>query len=289
MGCFLQCFGLSKKRKRRKTPYKLLAAADQKHGNYEALDCYVTVNRAIKENPINPVSDIRDEFKEKTGGKSRKKKVTFNLNVQIYEPNPTAYQILDSGEEEDENEESNGDESATSAIQYPSNHRYYNCKDDYDEEDVESDISYDDDEFDEDDDWDDEIEVDDENTRKKEISDNFCSPEAEESKWIPLTSNDNELKPIGTSLSGQYMLSVLHPVENLTQWKAIKAKVAATSKHRRKENVPLLPEPDLKLSPFGLEPVQSRPLLPEIAVDASLSNWLISSNSYGSATAIHCQ
>ncbi|KAF7837433.1 protein PFC0760c isoform X2 [Senna tora] len=88
------------------------------------------------------------------------------------------------------------------------------------------------------------------------------------------------------------MHSVLSPVENLTQWKAIKAKVA-TSKHRRKENVPLehktsmtlISEPGFNLLESNV--LQSKPLLTEIAVDASLSNWLISP--IVSKTTIHCQ
>ncbi|KAI4345872.1 hypothetical protein L6164_012960 [Bauhinia variegata] len=277
MGCFFQCFGLSKKRKRRKTLYRVLAAAaDQKHGNYQTLDSSLTVNLAVKENAIVPFSDIRDECKEKTSVKSKKKKVSFNLNVQIYQPHPNAYKILDSDDDEEDGEKENGYESATSTMQYPSNHRYYNCKDGYDEEEEESHLFYDDDD---DDDWDDgnaeddEIEIGDQNTRRKEICDKSCSSMAED------RSQDRS----------QYMDSVLRPVENLTQWKAMKAKVAAKSKHKRKENVSseqktsthLLSEPYSNLSPFSLE---SKPLLPEIAVNASFSNWLISP-----AAAIQCQ
>ncbi|KAL2325067.1 hypothetical protein Fmac_024125 [Flemingia macrophylla] len=117
---------------------------------------------------------------------------------------------------------------------------------------------------------------------------------------MSLASTNAELK---ANLSGRDrstgMHSVLSPVENLTQWKAIKTKVASSSKHRRKENVPskqhtslpLVSEASLNFSPCSLESnaLQSKPLLPETAVDASLSNWLISPNYPVSSTTIHCQ
>ncbi|QHN93717.1 uncharacterized protein DS421_17g595040 [Arachis hypogaea] len=64
------------------------------------------------------------------------------------------------------------------------------------------------------------------------------------------------------------MHSVLSPVENLTQWKAIKAKVPS-SKHRRKENVSSIPstttEARSNFSPcFSMKSsvLRSKPLLP---------------------------
>ncbi|TKY51836.1 hypothetical protein E2542_SST23355 [Spatholobus suberectus] len=311
MGCFMACFGLSNKRKRRKTLYKVLAG-HQTYGNYEVL--------AITEKSIIPDSDFRGkgEVKEQNSVKSKKKKVTFNLNVQVYEPNPTAYQVL-KNEEEEENKNNTAEPEGSSAlpVRYPTNHRYYNCRDGYDEEgeiaceDSDIDDYDDDDEFDDDEyDWDDggsdeslendEDEVYDENTKQKES----CYPSVAEDKiknQMPLTPNDAELK---SNLNGRDrsmdMHSVLSPVENLTQWKAIKTKVASSSKHRRKENVPskqhtsmpLVSEASLNFSPCSLESnaLQTKPLLPEIAVDASLSNWLVSPSNYQvSSTTIHCQ
>ncbi|CAJ1976528.1 unnamed protein product [Sphenostylis stenocarpa] len=315
MGCFMACFGLSNKRKRRKTLYKVLAG-HQKYGNYEVL--------AITEKTIIPDSDFRgrDEVKEQNSNKSRKKKVTFNLNVQVYEPNPTAYQALNNEEEEDNDNTAEPESSAALPVRYPTNHRYYNCGDGHGEEDEvayeDSDIDdyYDDDEFDDDDDdeydWDnggsdgnlenDEGEVYDENPKQKELSESCYRSLAEDKvkNQMPVYPNHAELK---SNLSGRDrsmdMHSVLCPVENLTQWKAIKTKVAASSKHRRKENVPskqqtsmpLVSDASLNFSPCSLESnaLQSKPLLPEIAVDASLSNWLGSPNYRVSSTTIHCQ
>jgi hypothetical protein len=238
--------------------------------------------------------------------KKKKKKVSFNLNVQIFEPNPSSYQVLDN--EEDENKDSIlGEGSAASTIPYPSNHRYHNCSYyDHDEDDdiayEESDIDdeFDDDEFDEGYGWDDDCsdeslenygdgEVCDENSKQKEDG---------MKNQMLLSADDTELKSnlIGRERSVN-MNSVLSPVENLTQWKAMKTKVTS-SNQRRKENVPseettsmpLVSETGSKFSTCVLESndLQSKPLLKEIAVDASLSNWLVSP-SYNVSNTIRCQ
>ncbi|KAL5068296.1 hypothetical protein RYX36_019183 [Vicia faba] len=281
MGCFLQCFGLSTKRKRRKTLYKVLAREDQKYGNYEVL--------AITEKAIIPYSESRgrDQEKEKSGVKAKKKKVSFNLNLQIYEANPSSYQVLEN-EEEENKEAILGDGSEVLMIRYPSNHRYYNCGYDQDEEDEmvyeESDI---DDEFDEEFDWDDEGYESCEDYRVDEV----CDENGMKNQKV-ISSKDAEVK---SNLNGRErsisMNSVLLPVENLTQWKAIKAKVIS-SKNRRKENVPSEEDTSMLplVSPCILEStdLQSKPLLKEIAVDASLSNWLVSPN-YNVSSTIRCQ
>lgn len=298
MGCFLQCFGLTSKRKRRKTLYKVLAGENQKYGNYQVL-------ATVTEKSIVPYSKIRggDQEKEKSGVKSKKKKkVSFNLNVEMYEANPGSYQVLDDDEEDENKEtavESEREGSVVSMIRYPSNHRYYNCSYDNEEEDEivyeESDIDeFDDDEFDEGYDWDDESL---ENYGDAEVCDE--NSEQKEDAMKNQKSNDAKLKSnLSEPERSINMNSVLHPVENLTQWKAIKAKVAS-SKQTRKENVPseqktsMLPvvlESSSKFSPCVLESnaIQSKPLLQEIAVDASLSNWLVSP-SYNVSTTIRCQ
>lgn len=252
--------------------------------------------------------------------KSRKKKVTFNLNVQIYEPNPNSYEVLEN--EEDENKDNTlelegkslsssvfGEGSASSTIRYPSNHRYYNCS--YDHDGDEDEIAYEEsdiDEFDDGYDWDDDEDdggsdeslenYRDENTKQKGLP-NLCYPFVDEDGMKNQKSfdlNDAELK--SNSSGRDRSMSVLSPVENLSQWKAIKAKVTS-SKHRRKENVPseqstsMLPLVTGASSKFlhcDLESnaLQSKPLLQEVAVDASLSNWLISP-SYNVSTTIRCQ
>jgi hypothetical protein len=233
--------------------------------------------------------------------KKKKKKVSFNLNVQIFEPNPSSYQVLDN--EEDENKDSIlGEGSAASTIPYPSNHRYHNCS--YYDHDEDDDIAYEesdiDDEFDEGYGWDDDCSDESlENYEDGEVCDENSEHKEDGMKnEKPLSADDTELK---SKLSGRErsvnMNSVLSPVENLTQWKAMKTKVTS-SNQRRKENVPseettsmpLVSETGSKFSTCVLESndLQSKPLLKEIAVDASLSNWLVSP-SYNVSNTIRCQ
>ncbi|KAF8394240.1 hypothetical protein HHK36_020447 [Tetracentron sinense] len=115
--------------------------------------------------------------------------------------------------------------------------------------------------------------------------------EKEVNSSVPLPgSSDWELKKLGSNWNARdrskYVHSVLNPVENLTQWKTLKARATPPLKHQ-KENLNIEQEtqrsftlePGLNLSPFNSKPYlgHSKPPNQEIAVDASLSNWLISS------------
>lgn len=239
----------------------------------------------------------RDQEKEESGVKAKKKKVSFNLNLQIYEANPSSYQVLENEEDNKETAVESegrvlGDRSEALVIRYPSNHRYHNCSYDQDEEDEivcdESDI---DDEFDEEYDWDDD---DDDGGYEscEDYGDDEVCDENNMKNQKALSSIDAEVKLNSSGRERSInMNSVLLPVENLTQWKAIKAKIVS-SKNRRKENVPS-EENTSKLplvSPCILESndLQSKPLLKEIAVDASLSNWLVSPK-YNVSSTIRCQ
>ncbi|KAK3187667.1 hypothetical protein Dsin_027228 [Dipteronia sinensis] len=310
MGCFLGCFGFSTKRKRRKSANRILPGYPR-HGSYKPLDSSVSIILDIKENPISSDSELR-LLKERSSIKIRKK-VSFNLNVQTYEPLSKEETSYHSDEEEES--EKNGADAAKASVSavsgsdssvskmgsFPSNYRYQNCIDSYDDEgdmaDIESDLDYDDDEDDEDEDeeyysgneFDDEI-------RQKEFLEQLNSQSMAEEKsnnHMQLTaSTDGELKPVESIRNArnrsQYISSVLNPVENLTQWKAIKARTAPT-KHPRMENialereqsVPFSLKPSSNLYPSNLESKynQSKPLLQEIAVNASLSNWIASPNS----------
>jgi len=75
---------------------------------------------------------------EHTSSKN-KKKVRFNLNVKIYRPNLTEYQILDNEWEKSGNTNGEAEGSAILTMTYPSNYRYYSYKEDCDNED---DITY---------------------------------------------------------------------------------------------------------------------------------------------------
>ncbi|KAH7573178.1 hypothetical protein JRO89_XS03G0084300 [Xanthoceras sorbifolium] len=306
MGCFLGCFGISSKRKRRKPANRVLPG-DPRHGSYEPLESSVSNSFDIREkNPISSDSELSSKVKEKSIASIKvRKKVSFNLNVQTYEllsKDQTGYHS-----DEEEEREKNGADAAKASVSavsgsdtsmskmssFPSNYRYHNCIDSYDEEDdmenIESDLEYDEEEDEEDDsgnEFDDEI-------SRSEFLEQLNSQSMAENKsnnhmQLP-ASTDSELKPVESIRNArdrsQYVSPVLNPVENLTQWKAIKARTAPT-KHMRKENVALEQEPSVPLSlkpssnlyPFNLESKynQSEPLLQEIAVNASLSNWLAS-------------
>lgn len=156
--------------------------------------------------------------------------MSFNLNVKTYEPLPSDdFDSYLSEEEEkpmweynqEEKSEKNKlqfeeDSIASMFGSYPANYRYQNSRNSYDDDD-------------DDDDIDDYLDSDEEGDNVDEI---------EVSKNEKMKRNRNEK-----------VCSVLIPVENLTQWKEIKAESRQQSKqqHYQKEN---------------------------IAVDASLSNWL---------------
>ncbi|TYG98582.1 hypothetical protein ES288_A10G128600v1 [Gossypium darwinii] len=261
MGCFLGCFGISTKRRRRKPANRILPGpADSKLVSYEPLDSSINVD--IPEDSIASKPPLSNKPKERSSVKIRKK-VSFNLNVQTYEPIPdeetTTYQFLQSVEEE-EREKVNGGEAAkrslpslsegiSSSLQtssYPCIYRYQNCRDGYEEED-EMGASL--------------VRLDDDRSKNQ----------------MPLDgSADGNLKS-----RSQYLCSVLNPVENTTQWKEIKARAAAKPKQMRKENVAAEGESQVPFSSdlrsnCSTNYNQSKPLLQDIAVDASLSNWLVS-------------
>lgn len=309
MGCFLACFGFTKKKRRR-------VANNKRHGSYKPLDSSVPVNLYITEDPICSNSEFRDKPKEQSSFKIRKK-VSFNLNVQTYEPIPTDYTLLESDEEGDKKKK--GEETAKRGLfstalamgSYPSNYRYQNCTYNYDEDDDE--LAYEEIDLD-DDDYDNDIDDNDDSDENEDYGNNdIHHDQSQEEERVSLTqlakdkinvmppaaSNVRELKSVGLHQNArdrsQYVHSVLNPIENLTQWKAVKA-ISAPVKHQRKENIELKKEPPISISskpildtlPFSNRSQSKQPLMQEIAVDASLSNWLVLPKSNRSETTTHC-
>lgn len=270
----------------------------------------------------------RDKPKDRPSSKI-KKKVRFNLNVKTYEPIPndeTADYFSESCEKEtwDKNEEETekstissknceGNSIGSGMVSYPSNYRYQNFSDSYDEEDEirleESDL--DDDEFsdtDEEDGCDSNDEEDNGwKTRELEFIEQFYTQNkgSNEKKVsnaeLAVEKSNNlvllhalpvqELKKFEGNNNARdrslYVHSVLNPVENLSQWKAIKARSKPPLK-RQKENITTNEE---QQRPLNLKPSfnpllsgsrsnleNSKPLMQEMAVDASLTNWLLSPN-----------
>ncbi|KAK8633961.1 hypothetical protein V6N13_014790 [Hibiscus sabdariffa] len=121
------------------------------------------------------------------------------------------------------------------------------------------------------------------------------SDEKEVSSPMPVVLNRN-----AKDEGDQCVQSVLNPVENLPQWKGVKAKASSSLKNEEKENInvvggfniPISPEPDFKLGTSSAKLCSNcRKLVgQEIAVDTSLSSWLVgpenTPNSKGSTNSV---
>ncbi|XP_010542951.1 PREDICTED: uncharacterized protein LOC104815999 [Tarenaya hassleriana] len=248
MGCFLGCFSLSSDKKRRKPTRKTLPGHRRicGYGPLHSSDL-TTLNVAKNPEKISN-SNLRCEAEEKKETKARKR-VRFNLNVRTYEPIPRTYDYTCS---DDEAEEAEGRRTEIYApkenpkdlgmkTSYPSNYRYRNCADSYEDED-QNDL---DDEYYYTDDGD-EIDYQDEADDEDEV--------------------EKEKQAVGARDRSKYVTQVLNPVQNLAQWKAVKTKPVVNVKVKQpmKENFEAAKHDQVK------------PLLQEIAIDASLSNWLAS-------------
>ncbi|KAJ4956953.1 hypothetical protein NE237_013736 [Protea cynaroides] len=316
MGCFLACFGSSKNKDRKHRRKQKILPGDQKLGSYEPQKPTFSLNQESKETPISDVSEQRVKPEEQLSLSARKK-VTFDLNVKTYEHVPAPEFTNYSSENDEEKERGKKEEKTANTSQsllvseedhyvtsnlgsFPPNHRYQNCRDGDDEdegiESDQSDLDDDDDdgEYEEDSDFED-VEP---TENKEESSESFFSLPME-SRTQRSTTPPNE-KEVNSSMQicdsplnqnardrSKSVHSVLNPVENLSQWQAIKARPRAETppSKNQKENtnseqetqIPFSPEPTFKLS-SPLKSNQSfsfsRPTKQEIAVDASLSNWL---------------
>ncbi|CAA0374349.1 unnamed protein product [Arabidopsis thaliana] len=251
MGCFMGCFGLSSNKKRRNSIRKILPR-DQRICSYEPLlSSDPTDFSTVSDNPekisnSNLRSEVGEEEEKKKVTKKTRKRVRFDLNVQIYEPIvPSRYENACSDDEEGKGGRSKGSsaidkkpEDLSSRSVYPSNYRYHNCVDSFEDEDDE--MGYGESDLEDEDYY-----TDDENDYEDDADDEDEEEEEE---------NEQDVAPL------------LNPVENLAQWKAVKARPVKV-KRVMKENV----EEDMD--------DQAKPLLKEIIVNTSLSNWLASPKS----------
>lgn len=224
----------------------------------------------------------RDKPKEAT---KIRKKVSFNLNVQTYEPVLKDYEFVESEVEEEvdnnEQEVAKG-RSSTSATKrastaltsslglFPSNYRYQNVRDSYDSYEEEDNVADEDSDFDDDDYYGDDDYCDGDSS---DIDDPRMSREGYPKQSFSSSIN-GELESCRWSLNVgdniPYAHSVLSPIENLSQWKAAKAKVVAPK--QQKENVASFQEPKFLYSRSSCN--QSKPLLQQIPVHASFSSWV---------------
>ncbi|KAF9688513.1 hypothetical protein SADUNF_Sadunf02G0204800 [Salix dunnii] len=299
MACFLACFGSSKERKRRRHS-KVQPRVHRKEGYGSPVESTVSVVKdCCPEKPIvSPVSDIRDDGSEEKLSLSTRKKVTFNSNVTTYDhvsvEESTDFTLgkEDGGDKREGKEEnsakpiqsqsSSEDSSiASSLCSYPPpNHRYQNCRDSDDELGCEeSDLDESDEE---------------EENGGLDYDDVYEDDEIAESRsrMTKLANEENDRDVMISGLSGNRNFrgrraAVLNPVENLSQWKIVKAKGKPPSR-QQKENLTLDQEPRISFSSepgfkelafsFKAKAGQcNKKPDQEIAVDASLSNWLGSS------------
>ncbi|KAJ0240145.1 Uncharacterized protein HA466_0228220 [Hirschfeldia incana] len=242
MGCFMGCFGLSSNKKRRNSTRKILPR-HQRICSYELLHSSdPTDASSVADNPEKILSSsLRCEMEteeEKIGTKKTRKRVRFDLNVQTFEPVlPSRYENYCSDDDEDgKGEQSKASSSLdlSSSSMYPPNYRYHNCVNSFEEE--EDELGYEESDLEDEDYY-----TDDENDYEDDADD-----EDEEDEDY----DDKDVTPL------------LNPVENITQWKAVKAK-PVRAKELMKENARIVVTDD-----------QAKPMLKEIIVNTSLSTWI---------------
>lgn len=179
--------------------------------------------------------EVETGEEDKKGTKKTRKRVRFDLNVQTFEPaQPSRYENYCSDDDEDGKGEPTKATSSldlSSSSVYPPNYRYHNCVDSFEEE--EDELGYGESDLEDEDYY-----TDDENEYEDDADD-----EDEEDY------EDKDVTPL------------LNPVENITQWKAVKAKPARV-KELMKENVEVVTDD------------QAKQLLKEIIVNTSLSSWV---------------
>jgi hypothetical protein len=309
MGCFLGCFGSSKDGKRRKHRHnKVQPRNQQRIASCTPAQSTVSSTQGASETPINiPVSQVRDEPEKELSFRGRKK-VTFNSNVETYE-HVSCEEVTDfvpeseggdvkEGEEENiakpsQTKSSSEDSSITSSSgSYPPNHRYQNCRDSDDEY---EEVDYDESDLDDDEDdgglgVNDFYEEDDDDgivESRRRIS--VAHVVTEEVDCPMPICDKGEVKPVAYNPNARdrsaYVHPVLNPVENLTQWKAVKAKGTPLLRPQKENFVSNQEEVSFSSEPCFMEPSfsfksktdQSKKSNQEVAVDASLSNWLVSS------------
>ncbi|KAJ1271844.1 hypothetical protein BS78_06G156800 [Paspalum vaginatum] len=244
-----------------------------------------------------PDSELREVSDHGSRG-SGKKKVIFDMNV-------TTYEDAVPPDQEEEPLEDDGKHIQKTVV-LPENHRYRNCSDsdeDVGDEDAEDDINSDDSDGDEENFLDCKIDlVDDDEVRTEDNK-----QESQESLFSLSVSNDQQNdqevispapKTSSTSIEtespvitrnnlrdrSQYVHPVLNPVRNLSQWKEVKSlkTQAVTGKKLDKENVNLVPDVGPGHDSNFASHTRMSPSISskkEVSVDASLSTWLVSSES----------
>lgn len=220
---------------------------------------------------------------------NRKKKVTFHLNVNTYYDASRAVAPVsdadgdmerEGGQKSEQLEQTSVKDGSTQPkkLSFPENHRYQNSVLSDGEEEEEED--YDDVE---ENDFEEASDLDDYDDMEEERKFEIVSALKTEQVICSRTIND---ATGSTRDRSQYIHAVLNPVENLSQWKTVKAKPSAVVKPRKKsinleeEGLDLIPFPSEEPTFKGSRPKETVNMeertsaKPVVAVDASLSNWL---------------
>ncbi|GAB4830077.1 hypothetical protein Ancab_019718 [Ancistrocladus abbreviatus] len=332
MGCFLACFGSSKKQKRRKQPHNASRADPNFSSHYEPITQSSPVSKQDDlEKPISLIlgSVVKPEEEElslsnrvkseEQLSSGTRKKVTFDSNVRTYEHVSVveAPEILSQREKEDEKgiigssakpsrlqSVSENGSAVSSLCSYPTNHRYQNCResDDEDEEldEEESDLDDEDDKNDDQglyEDYDDEYHHEDMGQERSAGLFSSMESRTKTSGRRMVTDELNYTMDCATREGGinsstpegnardrsRYIHPVLNPVENVTQWKAVKTRRTPPLK-QQKENFTFQEEPCMPFINDQRSKQQSKlddgfknKNVEEISVAASLSTWLVSS------------
>ncbi|XP_058183295.1 uncharacterized protein LOC131301136 [Rhododendron vialii] len=295
MGYCIPCFGSSKHRKSLNKTHVQVPTGNQRHETCETRQ-HTKAARQEVEKKIEPIVDSKNKHEEKSVGIVIIKKVTFDLNVRAHEELPTQEVKnrsveLWNGEENGNKKEATQDESQarsdssmSSVFTYPPSHRYHNCTSS--DDDGESEAM----EFLESD-SDDNQESDSLFSISIESRNQISALEIDEievNSPIPVRSlPECELKSIGSNQNERRkdLGSVLYPVENLTQWRASKSAKPTPLKDQEKENIDILAiiafseGPHLKSSngDFKRRSEHSKSEVNDVAVDTSLSSWLVES------------
>lgn len=221
MGWLFGCFGYTKKRKRPKKASKF-GPKSRRILSYQPLQSEVLQELGVSEVSSRSVLMLRNEHKEEKKAKIRKK-VRFNLDVIAYEPIPA--EDSSSTLLEDESDTNWGMTEEDTSYSSSSSHRYTNCYDNDHDDDDDSECGISD--LDDDDDGD--CLIDPHKIYYEEIAEEyqgFC---------LPLTtSGDTDLGTIDGStrnvrFRSHYIVPVLNPIENISQWKALKRKENANA------------------------------------------------------------
>ncbi|KZV37761.1 hypothetical protein F511_31143 [Dorcoceras hygrometricum] len=268
-------------------------AMQSRVGSFQQQSVLLLADQSITETqPSGLVSELQLEGEEKLSTSPRKR-VTFDSNITTYE-HYSHYGSTDSLPEGNQDVQTEKERTPISSTQplleddnsvklcivsYPPNHRYHNARDSDDEaEEDYSDIDLDDLE----DDYEDEDEVDCKldgqetwpgSTLIISLESRTENQSAGVMKKIQSLEEDGTLGPKSSQARNRsdYVNSVLNPVENVTQWKAAKSKGTCLLKSQ-KENKESLLALSVRCDLF-------KNSNQEISVDASLSNWLVSSAS----------